>query len=71
MTNGRGSALYRCRLATPAEIEILRHFGCFYNGVRLADGCFVRCLARLNRSTSELNAVSLKAPLYNYLAGVV
>lgn len=40
---------YRCRLATPAEIDILREEGWFDNGQRLAGGCFVHCLSRIHR----------------------
>jgi len=47
---------FRCRIATSQEMDSLREMGALDRKV-LADGCFVHCIARFNRSTREIEAL--------------
>jgi hypothetical protein len=50
--------LHRCHLATIAELNAARDLGVLDRKV-LADGYFMHCLARFNRSTRETRPCSL------------
>jgi hypothetical protein len=53
---------YRCRLSTPAEIDALRDMGWFDNGRRLAEGCFLHCLSRIDRTHGDVEAMLVVLP---------
>jgi hypothetical protein len=49
------SRSFRCRLATLAEIDILRDAGWFPDGIRLEPGCFIYAMFHIDRETTTLD----------------